>query len=155
MEITKRGFGVGHLVRITLLGSMAIALAGPSSGADKFPRLGIISTGGPQKYASSFQTFASKHNVVIIGGTWEGWQKSAGYSKQTVISNIKAQSHVSTHVFQYVALNSLYNSSNAGSNGFPTFYKQVVARKWWLYSTGTSGTPVADPQSSQRWLVNM
>ena len=155
MEITKRGFGVRHLVRITLLGGMAIALAGPSVGADKFPRLGMISTGGPQRYASSFQTYASKYNVVIIGGTWEGWQKGTGYSKQTVISNIKAQSHVSSRVFQYVQLNSLYNSSYAGSNGFPTFYKQVVARKWWLYPTGTSGTPVPDPQSSQRWLVNM
>ena len=131
MEITKRGFGVQQLVRITLLGSMAIALAGPSVGADKFPRLGIISTGGPQKYASSFQTFAAKQNIVIIGGAWEGWQRGAGYSKQAVIGSIKAQSHVSTRVFQYVALNSL--ATSAGANGFPTFYNQVAAKKWWLY----------------------
>jgi hypothetical protein len=134
---------------------MAIALAGTAAGSDKFPRLGIISTGGPQKYASSFQTFAAKQNVVIIGGSWEGWQRGAGYSKQTVISSIKSQSYVSTRVFQYIQLNSLFNSTYAASNGFPTWYKQVSARGWWLYPVGTSGTPVADPQSSQRWLVNM
>src|SRR5690348_18501116 len=138
MEITKRGFGVGHLVRITLLGSLGVALALPSVGADKFPRLGIISTGGPQKYASSFQTFAAKQNVVIIGGAWEGWQRGTGYSKQTVIGNIKAQSHVSTRVFQYVALNSL--ATYASANSFPTYFTQVAAKTWCLYPTGTSGT---------------
>ena len=152
MVITKQGFGVGHLVRAVLLGSMAVALAGPSAAADKFPRLGMISTGGPQKYGSAFQTYAAKFNVVIIGGSWEGWQQGVGYSKETVISSIKSQSYVNTRVFQYVALNSLYSSS---SNGFPTWYKQVSARNWWLHSVGTSGTPVADPQNSQRWLVDM
>jgi hypothetical protein len=155
MSTTKQRVGSGHLIRAVLLGSMAIALAGTAAGSDKFPRLGIISTGGPQKYASSFQTFAAKQNVVIIGGSWEGWQRGAGYSKQTVISSIKSQSYVSTRVFQYIQLNSLFNATYAASNGFPTWYKQVSARGWWLYPVGTSGTPVADPQSSQRWLVNM
>jgi hypothetical protein len=69
MSTTKQRVGSGHLIRASLLGSMAIALAGTAAGSDKFPRLGIISTGGPQKYASSFQTFAAKQNVVIIGGS--------------------------------------------------------------------------------------
>jgi len=155
MVVNKRKVGVGQLAGFVLASSIALAAAGPAGAADKFPRLGIISTGGPQKYASSFQTFAAKHNVVIIGGNWEGWQKSAGYSKQTVIGSIKSQSQVGTRVFQYVLLNSLYNSTYASSNAFPTWYNQVTARKWWLYPNGTSGTPVADPQSSQRWLVNM
>jgi hypothetical protein len=155
MSVTKRDFRVGHLARGVLLGSMAVALAGPSVASDEFPRLGMISTGGPQKYASSFQTYAAKFNVVIIGGGWEGWQQGVGYSKETVISNIKSQSHVNTRVFQYVALNSLYNSSYASYNAFPTWYKQVSARNWWLHPVGTSGTPVADPESSQKWLVDM
>src|SRR5882757_7063037 len=117
MVITKRGFGLGHLARVVVLGSMAVALAGPSAASDKFPHLGMISTGGPQKYGSSFQTYAAKFNVVIIGGGWEGWQQGAGYSKETVISSIKSQSYVSTRVFQYVVLNSLYNSTYSGNNG--------------------------------------
>src|SRR5579863_4535109 len=95
MQLINRGFGPGHRVRSVLLGSAAIALAGLAAAAtttttatttsDKFPRLGMISTGGPQKYASAFQTYAAKFNVVIINGGYEGWQKGAGYSKEQVI----------------------------------------------------------------------
>jgi hypothetical protein len=166
---TKRAFGWGRIVPITFLGSMALALAGPSlaevtsaaatttanTGGDNFPRLGLLSTGGPQKYASAFQTYAAKFHMVVIGGTWEGWEKAAGYSKEKVISSIKSQSFVSTRVFQYVALNALYNSTYASDNGFPTWYNQVVARNWWLHPTTTVGTPVIDPQSSLEWLVDM
>ena len=112
MQSAKRGVGSGYLARCVLLGSTAIALAVAAASAtaatgDKFPRLGMISTGGPQKYASSFQSYAAKFNVVIIGGGYEGWQKGAGYSKETVISNIKAQSFANTRVFQYVAQRAL------------------------------------------------
>ena len=58
------------------LGSAALAAATASVAAnnDKYPRLAIISTAGPQKYASSFQTYAAKFHVVIINGAYEGWQ---------------------------------------------------------------------------------
>jgi hypothetical protein len=162
MQSTTRQVGSGQLAHIIGLGALALALASAAPAAtsstttgDKFPRLGMISTAGPQKYASSFQTYAAKFNVVIIGGGYEGWQKGAGYSKETVISNIKSQSFASTRVFQYVALNELYNSTYAADNPLPTWYNQVNARNWWLHSVTTEGTPVTDPQSSQKWLVNM
>ena len=162
MQSTKRQVGSGQLAHIIGLGSLALALAAAAPAAtsssatgDKFPRLGMISTSGPQKYAGSFQTYAAKFNVVIIGGGYEGWQKGAGYSKETVISNIKSQSFASTRVFQYVGLNELYNSTYAAYNPLPTWYNQVNARNWWLHSITTEGTPVTDPQSSQKWLVNM
>ena len=58
--------------RCVLLGSTAIALAGTAISAtaatgDKFPRLGMISTGGPQRYASLLRAMPPT-NVVIIGG---------------------------------------------------------------------------------------
>jgi hypothetical protein len=126
-----------------------------NTGGDNFPRLGLLSTAGPQRYASSFQTFAAKVHMVIIGGSWEGWERGAGYSKETVIASIKSQSDVNTRVFQYVGLNELYNSTYASNNGFPTWYNQVVARSWWLYPITTTGAPVTDPQSSQKWLVDL
>jgi hypothetical protein len=122
---------------------------------DNFPRLGLLSTGGPQLYGSSFQAFAAKFHMVVIGGTFETWEQQAGHSKESVIQGIKGQSTVNTRVFQYIELNSLYNASNAKDNGFPTLYNQVNARKWWLYPSTTSGTPVADPQSGQRWLLDL
>ena len=126
-----------------------------NTGSDNFPRLGLLSTGGPQTYASSFQTFAAKVHLVIIGGTWEGWEKGAGYSKEQVISGIKSHSDVNTRVFQYVELNSLFDTTYAGDNGLSTWYNQVAARNWWLHPSTTAGTPVADPESSQKWLVDM
>jgi hypothetical protein len=160
MGISKRGVGSGRIASIALMGCVASALAaGPSLAAttntDNFPRLGLLSTGGPQKYASSFQTYAAKFQMVIIGGNYEGWQRGAGYSKETVINNIKSQSRVNTHVFQYLCLNELYNTSYAAKNGLATWYKQVAARNWWLHPSTTAGTPVTSPQSSQMWLVNM
>lgn len=133
----------------------SMASTAPTSTGDNFPRLGLISLEGPQKYAGSFQTFAAKFHMVVIGGSFENWEQNVGYSKESVIQGIKSQSNVSTRVFQYVELNSLYNSGNAANDGFPTLSKQVKALKWWLYSSMTTGAPVADPQSSQRWLVNM
>ena len=72
-----------------------------------------------------------------------------------MISNIKAQSFANTRVFQYVALNELYNSTYAADNPLQTWYRQVAARNWWLHPVTTEGAPVVDPQSSQKWLVNM
>jgi hypothetical protein len=168
MKLSKLGFVSGRNARIVFLGSMALAIAGASeaqitnssaaatvnASSDNFPRLGLLSTAGAQKYASSFQTYAAKFHMVVIGGDWEGWERGAGYSKEKVISSIKAQSFVQTRVFQYIDLNSLYNSTYASLNPLPTWYKQVNARNWWLHPTTTVGTPVADPLSSQRWLVD-
>jgi len=174
MRITKPEFGVGQFVRAILLGTAAIALAGTATissaattttaatattsvaaNSDKFPRLGMYSIGGPQTYGSSFQAYAAKFHVVIINGGYEGWEKNRGYSKETVISGIKGQSTLSTRVFQYVDLNELANSSNTGLNQFPTWYNQVNARNWWLHPSTTVGAPVMDPESAQKWLVDM
>jgi hypothetical protein len=161
MSITKRAFGSNPFVRSISLGSVALSFAAAATAAstasvdtsDKFPRLGMISTAGPQRYASSFQTYAAKFNLVIVNGAYEGWEKGAGYSKEKVIQGIKAQSFANTRVFQYVAMNSL--PSTASLNGFTAWYKQVSTRNWWLHPSTTVGTPVLDPQSSQRWLVDM
>jgi hypothetical protein len=91
--------------------------------------------------------------MVVIGGNWEGWEHGVGYSKEAVITSIKGKSDVNTRVFQYISLNSLYDSASA--NGFPTWYNQVVARNWWLHPSTTAGTPVSDPESSVKWLVDM
>ena len=167
MKITKLGFGPDRHARIAFLGSLALAIAGPSAAqiansvattsvnSDNFPRLGLLSTGGAQKYASSFQTYAAKFHMVVIGGDFETWEKGAGYSKERVISSIKVQSFVRTRVFQYIDLNEVYNSTYASLNPLPTWYKQVNARNWWLHPITTVGTPVVDPQSSQKWLVDM
>lgn len=158
MTSSKPALVSGRNARNAFLGCMALAIAGTSAAqtnTDNYPHIGFISIGGAQKYGSAFQTYAAKFQMVIIGGDWEAWQAGAGYSKEQVISSIKTQSYVHTHVFQYVNLNSLYNSTYASHNGYPHWYNQVSARNWWLHPTTTIGTPVTDPQSAQRWLVDM
>jgi hypothetical protein len=161
MKITKPGFGSDRIARIVLLGSVAFTIAAASAATaatantDNFPHLGLLSTAGAQKYASSFQTYAAKFHMVVIGGNFETWERGAGYSKEKVISSIKTQSFIDTRVFQYINLNELYNSSYASYNWDPTWYNQVNARNWWLHPTTTVGTPVVDPQSAQKWLVDM
>lgn len=157
MKLTKLGFVSDRTARLALLGSVALAIAGPAAAqnTDNFPRVGLLSTAGAQKYAAPFQTYAAKFNMVVIGGDFETWERGAGYSKEKVISSIKTQSRVHTRVFQYIALNALYDSTYASNNPLPHWYNQVSARNWWLHPSTTVGTPVTDPQSAQRWLVDI
>jgi hypothetical protein len=156
MKTTKRKFGLGILTTAVVSAAVtATTNAAAVTNNDNFPRIGLLSTGGPQRYASSFQSYAAKFQMVIIGGNYEGWERGAGYSKEKVIGGIKGQSNVNTRVFQYVALNELYNTTYASNNPLAGWYNQVVARNWWLHPTTTAGTPVVDPQSAQKWLVDM
>jgi hypothetical protein len=93
--------------------------------------------------------------MVVIGGNFEGWEKDTGYSKETVMAGIKGQSTINTRVFQYVDLNELYNSTYASDNPLGTWYTQVNTMNWWVHPNTTTGTPITDPQSSQKWLVDM
>ena len=122
---------------------------------DTFPRLAYLAIGGSQAFNSTYQANAAKVHLDIIGGGWEGWGSSLGYDKETVISNIKAQSTVHTRVFQYVDLNEMY--FNQASSGFPTYWSEINNMNWWVYNAGTSGTKTLDAEDSTgaKGVVNM
>jgi hypothetical protein len=127
---------------------------GGVAGSDDFPRLGLISIGGPQAYASTFEPFAAKVHVAIIGGNWEGWQANKSYGKETFISGVKSQSKVHTRIFQYVNLNEM-PFARSGS-WCPTFWDEMNSMNWWLYDTGTSGTKTPDWQDpTNKGLMNL
>jgi len=127
---------------------------GGAVGADDFPRLGLISIGGPQAYASTFEPFAAKVHMVIIGGNWEGWQTGRSYDKETFISGVKSQSKVHTRIFQYVNLNEM-PFARSGS-WCPTFWDEMNSMNWWLYNAGTSGTKTPDWQDpTNKGLMNI
>ena len=135
--------------------SLAPGGGSPTTTGDTFPRLAYLAIGGSQTFNSTYQANAAKVHIDIIGGPWEGWGSSLGYDKETVISNIKAQSTVHTRVFQYVDLNELYFSQ--ASNGFPTYWNEVNNMNWWVYNAGTSGTKTIDAEdpSGAKGVVNM
>lgn len=135
-----------------------VATVGISSSAlggntDNFPRLGGCFGGGAQNYDSTFQTYAAHLHVFYINGGWDGWEQSRGYSKQSVISSIKAQSKINSRVFQFTSANDV-NLVAAGSAS-PEVVNQVNSMKWWLYVLGTSGTMVTDYPGSGQWSINM
>jgi hypothetical protein len=122
--------------------------------ADDFPRLGLISIGGPQAYASTFEPFAAKVHVVIIGGNWEGWQTGKSYDKETFISGVKSVSKVHTRIFQYVNLNEM--PFDRSGSWCPTFWDEMNSMNWWLYDAGTSGTKTPDWQDpTNKGLMNL
>ena len=126
-----------------------------TTSGDTFPRLAYLAIGGPQTYNSTYQTNAAKVPLDIIGGSWEGWGSSLNYDKETVIQNIKAQSHVDTRVFQYVDLNEMYFTQS--KSGFPTYWTAVNNTNWWVYNAGISGTKTIDGEDSTglKGVVNM
>jgi hypothetical protein len=127
---------------------------GGTASADDFPHLGMISIGGPQQYAVTFEPFAAKVHVVIIGGNWEGWQTGRANDKETFISGVKAQSKVHTRIFQYVNLNEMA-FARSGS-WCPTFWDKMNSMNWWLYNAGTSGTKTPDWQDpTNKGLMNI
>jgi IPT/TIG domain len=138
----------------TLANGFDYTSASTTSG-DTFPRLAYLAIGGPQTYNSTYQANAAKVPLDIIGGSWEGWGSSLSYDKETVIQNIKAQSHVGTRVFQYVDLNEMYFTQS--SSGFPTYWTAVNNTNWWVYNVGTTGTKAIDAEDSSgaKGVVNM
>lgn len=83
--------------------------------------------------------------MVVIGGNWEGW--NPGYTKEQVISSIKAQSKIGTKVFQYVCMD------DQAYGGSPDYLNEVDLMHWWLYDSGTSGSVVTASNGNK--YINM
>jgi hypothetical protein len=135
-----------------------VAIVGVSSSAlgqntDNYPRLGGMYGGGAQNYDPGFQTYAARLHIVVISGSWPGWETSRGYTKQTVISSIKAQSTIGTRVFQWAISTDTYDT-NPALSGNPVYSNKANAMNWWLYVSGTSG-PYVYGLDGVRVLINM
>ena len=117
-----------------------------------YPRLGLIAIGGDQTYpAAAWSTYA-KFNYVVMGGGWEGWGDNRGWTREDVVTGIKAASTIGTKVFQYVNFES--NDPRTGYAWNPSWIATANANNWWLYQAGTSGTVVKSPNNSNYWIVN-
>lgn len=134
-------------------GSTTDAGTGTGTGTDqgpRFPRLGAYPIGGAQGYdASAFRDRARKYHVVIVTH-WPGWQTSRSMTMAQVVNDIKTRSTVGTKVFTYVVQNEQPTTLSSNDAYYPVWQK-LNSERWWLYPTGTSGTPVAStyPGASQ------
>jgi hypothetical protein len=101
-----------------------------------FPRLGAYPIGSPQNYgAADFLATAAKYHVVIVSN-WQGFSNNS-MSMADVFSNIKSHSIVGTKLFSYV------NNNETESWDEAPILDEISAQKWYLYASGTSGSPVA------------
>jgi hypothetical protein len=126
--------------------------APPTGFAPTFPRSALIAIGNPQTYPSTWSTAYGKYDIVIMNGGWEGWATGRGYTRQSVVTGIKAASvaPAGTLVFQYTNIGEM--SPTAPS--YQGYFNECSARNWWVYNSGTSGTKTPSNFNAAYWLVN-
>lgn len=134
------GSGFGGSATGGVAGASGSAGSGGSSDFDpSYPRLGSYAIGNPHNYDSeSFREIASKQHVVIVG-QWPGWESGRSMTMAEVVADVKQRSKVGTKMFVYVNNNEKYDPAQ---NSDTEIWDKLTAEKWWLYPTGTSGTPV-------------
>jgi hypothetical protein len=125
--------------------------AGGGNYSPSFPRLGIYAIGGSgslgQAYGTETQWMMSKHHLVVIAGSYEGWASNRGYSREQVVTSIKNQSAVGTKVFQYVILESV-----AQPIQLPTWDIRAGQNNWYLLDQTTGNRVQTDYPAYQ---INM
>jgi hypothetical protein len=102
-----------------------------------FPRLAVDWIAN-QRYQDPAVQAQLAHGDIVLLQTWPGWSSASGVQLNDVLKKIKAV-NPNLLVFQYINNNEVNASA---STPFTEVVNKVNAMKWWLYPTGTSGTPV-------------
>jgi Hypothetical glycosyl hydrolase family 15 len=137
--ILQRLPGALRSVTLALVGALfvLVSMTPPLAwSAPPFPRVAGVQIGAPFNYNdTSYQAAMARQDLTII----EDWPNFApgGESIQSVVQAIKAI-NPKTLVFCYVEDN-FVDSARAS---WPNFQSEIDARKWWLYPSGTTGSPV-------------
>jgi hypothetical protein len=104
-----------------------------------FPRVAALFVGGAQNYESpAVQAQLAQFSFSILQA-YPAWQQNHGTTYQAVTQAIHAN-NPNALVFWYLALT--FISTNGG---FTAETNELNQQKWWLYNSGTSGSPVPFP----------
>jgi len=115
-----------------LFSGMATAFTEPP-----FPRIASVNYGGQQNYDNSaYEAQLAKFNIVIFQ-VYPGW---VGGGTKTMNQSVEAIKAINPNelVFLYVSNNEVTLSGTA----YTALRNTITANHWWLYPSGTSGTPV-------------
>jgi len=127
----------------------------PPGTGPHFPRLGAYPIGAPHNYDSpAFRDIARKYHVVIVT-QWPGWQSGRSMTMPQVMQDVKARSTVGTKMFTYVIIQE--QPANQGpTDAYYPVWQKLNSEKWWLYPSGSSGSPVAStyPGATEINLTN-
>lgn len=119
------------------IASVFISLAAAAQTKPDFPRLGGYKIGSPQAYEDpAYQAQVARLHLVVLNN-YPGWESAHGTTMQAVVSGIKAR-NPNTKVFTYIV-----NNEVLGDSAWSEVRAKLDRERWWLYASGTSGTPVA------------
>jgi hypothetical protein len=123
---------LGSLVSALLCVSVAQAMDPPP-----YPRIGAMLFGTPSNFDdATFQADVAKTSVALFS-YWPGWQSSSGKSFQQEIAGFK-----STNPNLQMAVYSQIDSIPSTNPTYTAVVNKINAQKWWLFPSGTSGSPV-------------
>lgn len=101
-----------------------------------YPRIATHWLGGNQPYYQpSVQQQLARGSIVLIG-IYPGWEQGYGTSFESVLQGIHSY-NPNAKIYNYI-LNEAWN----GNEAFAELADKADAMTWWLYPSGTSGTPV-------------
>ena len=132
-----------------VLAIASLATSGAMAAALTFPRVGGINMGSPYNYADpTYQAALGKLDVMILK-TYPG---RTSWNPQ--IQAIKAI-NPNALVFFYVNANERDTRSQNNTGGWAPYIQKLNSMKWWLYPSGTSGTPVTSAYGASYAAINV
>jgi len=132
---------LGHLralpacLGLLLFGTSFAATQGPP-----FPRFAVSWVNNENYQDPTLQAKTAQTDVATLV-TWPGWQNGRGTTLQQVVQNIKAASP-NTLVFEYIKNNEI-DGTIATNAVYSDLFNKLGAMSWYLYASGTSGSPLA------------
>jgi hypothetical protein len=123
-----------------------VATVGVSSSAlgfdsPPFPRLGTFLTGSPANYDNSALQAQIAHASIAIFSYWPGWNCCHTETfEQSMEAIKKLNPNIQLAVYSEI-------DGNVNSAPYQPALAIVNTMNWWLYPSGTSGTPVSSPYS--------
>jgi hypothetical protein len=128
-----------------------------------FPRMALVGYGGSaagQSYPAADRATLGRADIALLAGGWEGWATGRGYTREDVVTGIKAASTApkGTLVFQYSNLLDF----DPVSPHYAGLFNTLNAGNYWLYNdathggtnSGTAGTKTPSNYQADNWLVD-
>jgi hypothetical protein len=136
--------------------ALSLSLAWPAAAADPpFPRRAIVEYGGQaQEYADAdFRASVAAFDLTILT-TWPNFGGTTGWPTARVVGDLKdiaERNHHDIKVFLYAKEDNLVNDTG---DSWQVFRKKITDNHWYLYTTGTSGSPVASDYGTDYPAIN-
>ncbi len=127
-----------------LFSGMAMAFTQPP-----FPRIATVNNGGQQNYDNSaYEAQLARFNITILA-VYPGW---TGGGTKTMNQSVQAIKAINPQelVFLYINNNEMPNNDAAMS----VLANKINAMHWWLYPSGTSGSPISSSYAGATEINN-